>query len=52
MTEEQAIAAVRYLRALGYAVTLFNPEELNGVDSRTVEEVMVEAGANAIEYLE
>ncbi len=44
--EERAI--INGLRARGYAVTVFNPVELSGLDSSIVESAMVDAGNDAI----
>ncbi len=44
--EERAI--INGLRARGYALTVFNPVELSGLDSSIVESAMVDAGNDAI----
>jgi hypothetical protein len=40
-----------FVRSNGYAVCLFNPNELNGADPRQIEEAMCLAGWNAIEEI-
>ena len=50
MTPEE-IAAIQSLRDQGYAVVLFNPEELVGAPARKVEDRMCERGWEAIDYL-
>jgi hypothetical protein len=39
------------LRNAGYAVTIFYPEELNGVDPRQLENRLVELGTECIQDL-
>ena len=48
MTPRQ-ILAIRQLRDAGYAVCVFNPEELGGVDRERVEDRMCEEGWEAID---
>lgn len=48
MTEAQ-LAILQELAAEGYAVAVFTPEELDGVDPVTVEDHAIAAGWNAIE---
>ena len=43
--------ALKTLREAGYAVVVFNPEELAGVDPSTVEDILVERGWLTIENL-
>lgn len=43
--------AIDELRYQGYAVTVFNPEELSGVDPDEVEQIMVDKGNDAISLL-
>ena len=43
--------ALKTLREAGYAVVVFNPEELAGVDPSTVEDILVERGWMTIENL-
>ena len=50
MTPEE-IATIQTLRDQGYAVVLFNPEELAGAPARKVEDRMCERGWEAIDYL-
>ena len=50
MTPEE-IATIESLRDQGYAVVLFNPEELAGAPARKVEDRMCEVGWEAIDYL-
>ncbi len=50
MTEEQC-SVIADLRNEGYAVALFSPEELAGVDANSVQNMMVEAGQDAITTL-
>lgn len=42
---------IEELRWKGYAVTVFCPEELRGVEPDRIEDVMVERGTIAIEHL-
>lgn len=44
-------AAISILRAEGYAVVIFNPEELDGAPSDIVELIMVQRGWDAISNL-
>ena len=46
--DEKLELQIREIRSLGYAVTIFTPEELRGVDPRNVEEILVERGNDAI----
>ena len=46
-----ATQALKNLREAGYAVTVFSPEELAGVDPSAVEDMMVERGWLTIENL-
>jgi hypothetical protein len=50
MTEEH-MKAVQELRDLGYAVCIFNPEELNGAKPHKVEDELVSAGWDIIDNL-
>ena len=50
MTPEE-IAAIQSLRDQGYAVVLFNPDELAGAPAHKVEDRMCEVGWVAIDYL-
>ena len=50
MTPEE-FAAIQSLREQGYAVVLFNPEELAGAPARKVEDRMCEGGWEIIDYL-
>ena len=47
MTQEQ-IKAIDELKTLGYAVVLFNPDELEGADPDRVEDRLVELGWDVI----
>lgn len=49
MTTEREAQVLRSLRKQGYAVTIFDPEELNGADPRKVEEQLGEAGYDIIQ---
>jgi hypothetical protein len=42
------LTMVRYMRKQGYAIALFTPEELEGVDRRSVEDAMIEAANDVI----
>lgn len=44
--------ALKSLHNRGYAVVVFTPEELNGVESKRVEERMIETGWDVISWLE
>ena len=48
---EEATKVIRKLRDAGCAVTVFTPDELEGADPSTVEDMMVERGWNAIDTL-
>ena len=50
MTPEE-IATIQSLRDQGYAVVLFNPEELAGAPAHKVESRMGNAGWDIIDYL-
>jgi hypothetical protein len=50
MTEEH-VKAIQELRDLGYAVCIFNPEELNGAKPHKVEDELVSAGWDIIDTL-
>lgn len=46
---EAAIKAVRKLREHGYAVVVFSPKELGGVDPTEVQDSMIQDGDNYID---
>lgn len=50
MTEEH-MKAIRELRDSGYAVCIFNPEELRGAKPHKVEDELVYAGFEIIDTL-
>lgn len=50
MNENQK-KAILELRMQGYAVVVFNPDELDGASSERVEELLIERGWNAIDDL-
>lgn len=50
MTAEQT-RAIRELREQGYAITIFNPEELQGADPRRVQDQLVTEGWQVIDIL-
>lgn len=50
MTQEH-MEAIRELRDLGYAICIFNPEELKGAVPRKVEDELVSAGWDIIDSL-
>lgn len=50
ITKEQH-DTIRELRDCGCAVTIFQPEEMKGVDPQMIEEVLVVEGNNAIDEL-
>ena len=50
MTDE-AVRAIRALRDSGYAVCIFNPEELRGAKPHKVEDELVSAGWEVIDTL-
>ena len=50
MTPEE-IATIQSLRDQGYAVVLFNPEELAGAPADDIESRMCDAGWDIIDYL-
>lgn len=43
---------VEEMRAAGFAVVVFNPDELEDADSRTVEDAMIEVGNETIGLLQ
>ena len=45
---EDLLVSVDKLRELGYAVVVFNPEELEGVDPSRIEDRMTELGWEVI----
>jgi hypothetical protein len=45
---EDLLVSVDKLRDLGYAVVVFNPDELEGVDPSRIEDRMTETGWDAI----
>lgn len=51
MTHEKAMEAILSLRDAGYVVSVFNPDELQGADPSTVEDMMVQRGWDAIDTL-
>lgn len=50
MTPEET-TTIKSLREQGYAVVVFNPEELAGVPAYKVENRMCDAGWDIIDYL-
>lgn len=42
--KDQALRSVRKLREMGYAITIFSPDEMPGVDPRDVQNAMLESG--------
>lgn len=46
--KEQALRSIRKLREMGYAITIFSPEEMPGVDPRDVQNAMLGAGNECI----
>lgn len=51
MNKEQ-LEVINYLRTIGYAVTVFSPEELKGVPSEAMEEFLGEEGMAFIKSCE
>lgn len=51
MAKDIALMTVRELWDEGYAVAVFNPEELRGANPDEVAEIMIERGWNAIDTL-
>lgn len=47
----QDIQVLRSLEARGFAVAVFTPAELKGVDEEEVQEAMIQAGWEQITYL-
>lgn len=47
---EQTRPSIQLLREHGFAVVIFNPEELDGIDRYRVESDLVEEGWKIIEY--
>jgi hypothetical protein len=50
MTESE-LAAIRALRARGYAIVVWTPDELRGANPYIIEDLMIERGAAAIDAL-
>ena len=50
MTKEER-EVIQKLRDKGYAITIFAPDELGGVSTKTVEDLLVEQGTAIIEDL-
>lgn len=48
---EQELNMLRQLRNKGYAVAVWTPEELRGVDPSDVEDVMIERAADFIDVM-
>ena len=48
MTKEQ-LQVIDQLRAEGYAITVWTPEEMKGADPDGLEDVMIERGSHYIE---
>ena len=44
-------AVIKKMRAMGYAICIFSPDELRGADTDGVEEQLVQAGWDAIDSL-
>lgn len=51
MLKQEEVDFLRGLRVRGYAVVVFNPEELRGASQEHVEERMIELGWDVIESL-
>ena len=51
MTPEKAMKAIQAMRDAGCAVSVFNPDELQGADPSTVDDMMVQRGWDAIDTL-
>ena len=51
LTQEERDALMT-LRDRGFAVAVFTPDELNGVEAKRVEERMIETGWDVISWLE
>jgi hypothetical protein len=49
--QEEVLAFMQKIQALGYAVAVFTPEELRDANPKSVEHEMISAGFNEIEYL-
>ena len=47
--ENRLVEALRNLRDAGYAVVAFTPDELDGADPSTVEDLMIQRGWDAID---
>lgn len=51
MTElDEIIAFMQKYRALGYAVVVFTPEELRGVNPERVEDAMIVEGNDMVDF--
>jgi hypothetical protein len=51
LTQVDALDLYRELKRRGFAVILFRPDELKGVDPKAVEEALTEQGRYAIDIL-
>jgi hypothetical protein len=52
MTQEldEVVAFMQKFRALGYAVVVFEPDELRGVNPERVEEAMIAEGNDLVDF--
>lgn len=52
MVTDSEHEALMSLRHKGYAIVVFTPDELNGVEAKRVEDRMIETGWDTISWLE
>jgi len=52
MTENEIFEVLKKIRAQGYAVTCFTPEELGNADPDKVQDRLCELGSDVIEVLD
>ena len=49
--QEEIVTFIQKYRALGYAVAVFTPEELRGLEPETIEYHMISEANDMIDYL-
>lgn len=47
---DEVVAFMQKYRALGYAVVVFEPDELRGVNPERVEEAMIAEGNDVVDF--
>jgi hypothetical protein len=51
MSEQEIFETIQHIQSLGYAVVVFTPRELHGVDPTRVEDLLVQRGKEIISSL-